>query len=157
MSDEKMTVKRKTLFDHVNAIYTDQSVDYYDNLSVEDRKSFGIFMVNRFISMGMDFVEIVNEIQKHWGIVKERDVYLFYSQILPRGKQWNKYIKAKGAKERKYEDWVLKLLALHYSVSQTEARMYFETFMKDSEGQEALKEIFEAYGVEPRKIKKVVR
>lgn len=152
-----MTVKRKTLFDHVNAIYTDQSIGYYDNLSVEDRKTFGIFMINRFISMKMDFVEIVNEIQKHWGIVKERDVYLFYSQILPRGKQWNKYVKAKGGKEKKHEDWVLKLLAEYYSVSQTEATMYLETFMKTPEGKEALKEIFEAYGVEPRKIKKVVR
>lgn len=152
-----MTVKRKTLFDHVNAIYTDQSIGYYDNLSVENRKSFGIFMINRFISMKMDFVEIVNEIQKHWGIVRERDVYLFYSQLLPHGKQWNKYIKAKGAKETKYEDWVLKLLALHYSVSETEAKMYFETFMNTPEGKKSLKEIFEAYGVEPRKIKKIVR
>lgn len=152
-----MTKKRKTLYNHVDAIYTDQSLEYYDNLSVEDRKSFGIFMINRFISMGMDFVEIVNEIQKHWGIVKERDVYLFYSQILPRGKQWNKYIKAKGGKEKKYEEWVLKLLAEYYSVSQMEAAMYLETFMKTSEGKKALKEIFESYGVEPRKIKKVVR
>ena len=124
-----MTVKRKTLFDNVNAIYTDQSLEYYDNMNVEDRKSVGIFMINRFISMKMDFVEIVNEIQKHWGIVNERDVYLFYSQILPHGKQWNKYIKAKGAKERKYEDWVLELLAHHYLVRQKEAKMYFETFM----------------------------
>ena len=44
-----VTTKRKTLFNHVAAIYEDQSIGYYDNLSVEDRKSFGIFMIKRFM------------------------------------------------------------------------------------------------------------
>lgn len=153
-----MTVKRKTLFDHLNAIYIDQSVGYYDSLSVEDRKTYDSFMINRFLSMNMDYVEIVNELQKHWDAIKDRESYLFFSQLLPNGKQWNQYIKAKkGEKERKCEGWILELLARHYLVSQTEAKMYFETFMNTPEGQASLKELFEDYGVEPKKIKKVVR
>lgn len=153
-----MTKKRKTLFNHLDAIYTDQSVGYYDSLSVEDRKTYQSFMINRFISMNMDYVGIVNELQKHWDAIKDRESYLFFSQLLPMGKQWNKYIKAKkGEKERKCEDWILELLALHYSISQREAKMYFETFMNTPEGQLSLKELFEDYGVEPKKIKKIVR
>lgn len=151
----KTIMKRKTLFNHLNAIYTDQSVDYYDSLSVEDRKTYSTYMVNRLVSMNMDFIEIVNEFQKCWGVVKDRESYLFYSQCLPQGKQWNKYIKPKL--ERKHEEWVVKLVALHFEVSQIEAIDYIDLFMATTEGKARLKEIFETYGIEPRKIKKVVR
>ncbi|KKN26494.1 hypothetical protein LCGC14_0874100 [marine sediment metagenome] len=148
-------MKRKSLFNHLNAIYTDQSADYYDELSVEDRKTYSIYMINRLVSMNIDFVEIVNAFQKYWEIVKNRESYLFYSQCLPLGKQWNKYIKPKV--EPKHEEWVVRLIAFHFEVSQLEATDYIDLFMATPEGKARLKEILEMYGTEPRKIKKVVR
>lgn len=150
-----MIAKRKSLFDHLNAIFTDQSIDYYDSLSVEDRKTYSIYMINRLISMNMDYIEMVNEIQKFWEVVKDRESYLFYSQCLPLGRQWNKYIKPKV--EKKHEEWVVKLVALYFEVSKMEAVDYIDLFMAAPEGKARLKEIFETYGIEPRKIKKVVR
>ena len=150
-----MIAKRKSLFDHLNAIFTDQSVDYYDSLSVEDRKTYSIYMINRLISMNMDYIEMVNEIQKFWEVVKDRESYLFFSQCLPLGRQWNKYIKSKV--EKKYEEWVVKLVALYFEVSKMEAGDYIDLFMTTSKGKARLKEIFETYGIEPRKIKKGVR
>ena len=152
-----MTTTRKSLFDHLSAIYTDQSVNYYDTLSVEDRKTYNVYMISRLVSMNMEYVEVVNEFQKHWDSVKDRESYLFYSQLLPRGRQWNKYIKPKNEKDKKYEEWVIKLLANYFSVSELEAEMYFDTYMAKPEGRTRLKEIFEIHGIEPRKIKKVVR
>ena len=35
-----------------------------DSLSELDRKSFSPYMINRFLSMNMDFVELINEFQK---------------------------------------------------------------------------------------------
>ena len=150
-----MIAKRKSLFDHLNAIFTDQSVDYYDSLSVEDRKTYSIYMINRLVSMNMDYIDVVNEIQKFWEVVKNRESYLFYSQCLPPGRQWNKYIKPKV--EKKHEEWVVKLVALYFEVSQMEAVDYIDLFMATPKGKARLKEIFETYGIEPRKIKKVVR
>lgn len=151
-----MTIKKKrSLFDHLQAVYTDQSVDYWDNLSREDQKTYSVFMINRFISMNMNFVDVVNTFQQYWGGVTDRESYLFYSQFLPKGKQWNKYIS--GKKGKKHEDWVIALIAKHFEVSKYEAADYVDLYMKTAEGRAALKEIFEAYGTEPRMIKKIVR
>lgn len=151
----QLTVKKKSLFDHLQAIYVDQSVHYWDDLSVENKKTYSVFMINRFISMNMDYIEVVNEFQKYWGIVGDRESYLFYSQLLPYGKQWNRYIK--GKKERKYEEWVIRLLAHHFEVSQRDVSDYLDLMFATKEGRSALKEILEMYGSDPRKVKKVVR
>jgi len=152
---ENKPVRKIGLFDHLRAIYENQSINYWDLLSPESRKTYNVYMVNRLVSMEMSFVDIVNAFQRFWGIVHERESYLFYSQILPRGKRWNKYVKAN--KEQKYEEWLLRLIAHHYEVGQREAETYLDMMMKTREGQANLKGILEMYGTESRKIKKLVR
>jgi hypothetical protein len=147
--------KAKTLFDHVNAIYTNQRVDYYNKLNREDKKSYNTYMINRFVSMNPDQVEVVNELQQYYGAVGDRESYLFYSQLIPKGKQWNKYIKAK--KEVKYEDWLVRLVSSHYCVSSTEAKGYLDLLLASPTGKENLKSILEMYGTDPKKVRKVVR
>jgi len=74
MSD---TIKAKSLFDHLSGI-TDKKVSW-DSLSEVDRKSFSPYMVNRFLSMNMDFIELVNEFQKYTiGELSNREVYKLY-------------------------------------------------------------------------------
>ena len=59
--------KPKGLFDHVEAIYTNQRIDYFDNLSDGDKKSYNNYMVNRFLSMNVHQAPFVNELQKYTG------------------------------------------------------------------------------------------
>jgi len=143
-----MNEKIKGLFDHIEAIYTNQRSDYFDTLTEADKKSYSNYMVNRFISMNPHQVPFVNEIQKY--NLDSKLHYLFYSQVLPKGKQFNKYIKK--TKEVKYEDWLIDIITKHFSVSVVEAEEYLEIYYKQNKS--ALKMLCEAYGVDSKKLKK---
>lgn len=140
--------KPKGLFEHIDAIYTNQRSDYFDTLTEADKKSYSNYMVNRFISMNPHQVPFVNEIQKY--NLDSKLHYLFYSQVLPKGKQFNKYIKK--TKEVKYEDWLIDIVTKHFSVSVVEAEEYLEIYYKQNKS--ALKMLCEAYGVDSKKLKK---
>jgi len=49
----------KKLFDHLNAITAEQDPKYFDKLSEEDLKSWSNFMINRFLSMKPEWVELI--------------------------------------------------------------------------------------------------
>ena len=76
----------KKLFDHLNAIYLNQSPQYWESLTEAERKSYSTFMINRFLSMNMNYIEIVNALQEYYGSIGPRESYLFYSDLLPKGK-----------------------------------------------------------------------
>jgi hypothetical protein len=145
-------LKAKTLFDHLSSI-TDKKVKW-DSLSELDRKSFSPYMVNRFLSMNMDFIELVNEFQKYTvGGLDSREVYKLYSDVLPKQKQFNKYIKSK--KSDTYQTELVELLSKHYLTSEKEALealdMYFETSIAP------LKEILKKYGKTDKEISALLK
>lgn len=143
----------KSLFDHVGAIYNNQKTSYYDELSDADKKSFSPYMVNMAISMVPDFLPVVNEANKYWDQLDARSLYLLYSQALPKGKYYNKWVK--GKKEDKYESWLVELVARKYEVSEGEARDYLDLFYRTDEGREELRNICVGYGLDQKKLKKV--
>ena len=55
-------VKKKSLFDHINQITTIQNPNYWDEISDEDKKSWSNYMVNRFLSMKPEWIDLVNEV-----------------------------------------------------------------------------------------------
>ena len=67
------TVKKKSLFDHIKQITDVQSPNYWDDISDDDKKSWSNYMVNRFLSMKMDWVELVNEVQRY--PLQPKDLY----------------------------------------------------------------------------------
>lgn len=138
----------KTLFNHVDAIYVDQRLDYFATLSGADRKTYSPYMVNRFISMNPHQLPLVDEIQKY--TIPQETHYLFYATTVPRGKQFNKYIK--NRKDIKHEPWLVELVAKHYGVSRLEAVTYINLFLEKDK--EALKNICRKYGIEESVIKK---
>ena len=58
-------MKTKTLFDHIKQITNVQNQLYWDNLTDADKKTWSNYMVHRFLSMNMDWIELVNELQKY--------------------------------------------------------------------------------------------
>ena len=83
-------VKRKSLFHHIQQITAVQNPKYWESLSEEDKKTFSNYMIHRFLSMKMDWVDVVNELQKY--NLNPKELYKLYIEILPRGKQWLKYV-----------------------------------------------------------------
>jgi hypothetical protein len=142
----------KTLFDHVNAIFVDKSIDYLENLEESERKTYSQYMVNRVLSMNPAYIEIVNEFQSFYEYTNNRDSYLFYSQLLPKGKQFNKYIKS--SKKSNFDPWIIGCIAKYYDVSYEESKYYFDLLMLTDEGKNNLKEILEFYGTDSKIIKK---
>lgn len=145
--------KQKSIFDHINAVFTDQSVNYYDNLSDADKKSFNTYMISMGISMNHNFLPIVNEVNKYWGQLGPREVYLFYSQILPKGRQFNKWVKSN--KKTDYDSDVINIVMKHYEVSSHEAIDYIRLYYKDDVSKVELRLLLEDYGFNQKRLKKL--
>lgn len=142
----------KDLFDFVNGIQLDQTMDFYDSLSESERKNYrgSRYMINRFLSMNVHYAPLVNEIQKR-GTIPDRSHYQFLVNCLPKGKTYDKYVKAD--KYSAYELWLVELVAKHYQVSKTEARVYIRILYEQRP--EELRELCKAYGIEDKELKKV--
>jgi hypothetical protein len=138
----------KTLFDHINEIYQSQKKNYFDTLDDGEKRTYSNYMVNRFLSMNIHQLPLVNEIQKY---NLPPDIhYLFFATTIPRGKQYNKYVKS--AKAVKYEEWLVTLVAKHYTVSEVEATDYLDIYY--DQHKDSLRELCERYGIDKKQLKK---
>ena len=143
-------VKKKSLFDHITQITSVQNPNYWDEISDEDKKSWSNYMVNRFLSMKTDWIELVNELQKY--NLKPKELYKLYTNILPKGKQWLKY--TKGRNIMSPPNWLINIVVNHEQISKKEAVEYIDLLMLTEGGMLELGELSRKWGVEETKIKK---
>ena len=136
------TIKKKSLFDHIKQITDVQNPNYWDEISDDDKKSWSNYMVNRFLSMKMDWVEFVNEVQRY--PLQPKELYKVYTDILPKKRQWLKYVK--GDKKMKYPNWVYEIVSKHLQCSLREAKEAVETYEMSYGGQAELVDILVKYG-----------
>jgi len=141
-------IKKKSLFDHIKQITDVQNPNYWNDISDVDKKSWSNYMVNRFLSMKLDWVEVVNELQKY--NLKPKELYKLYTNILPKGKQWLKYTKEKD--NMNYPNWLINVVVNHEKISKKEAREYVDMLMLTEGGMLELGEISRKWGVEEKKI-----
>ena len=101
--------------------------------------------------MDEEFIEVVNYFQKYAiGTLEPREVYKWYSDFLPKGKRYNKYIKSKNKKE--YDPILVDVVCKHFECSKQQVGEYLELIYK-----EELKEILEMYGTDKNQIKRMVK
>ena len=141
------------LFDHLNAITTEQDPNYFDKLSEEDLKSWSNFMVNRFLSMKPEWVELIATLLPLSQTLSPKEMYSLYINVIPKGKYFLKYIKGKS--EDKYERFLIDLIKKEFLVSETQAIEYIEILYSIREGRENIKYICEKYGIEKKEITKL--
>ena len=83
-----------TIIDWMNQLLVHKKK--WNDFTEDEQKKFSPFIINRWLSMDLEFIEIVNYFQKYSiGQLKPREVYKWYCDILPKGKRFNKYIKGK--------------------------------------------------------------
>ena len=145
---KKSLVKKKSLFDHIKQITNVQNPNYWEEISDEDKKTWSNYMTHRFLSMKMEWVELVNELQKY--NLKPKELYKLYTNVLPKGKQWLKYVK--GRNQMTHPDWLINIVTNHEQVSKKEAHEMIEMYMLTEGGMLELGEICTKWGVEPKKI-----
>ena len=123
----------------------------WEKIDESDYKSFNSFIINRWLSMDNDFIEVVNFFQKYSiGLLEPKDTYRWYCDVLPKGKRFNKYIKGKG--QKKYNKELVETVCKYFEVSKKECIGYIELMKKNE-----LKYLLELYGKEPKQIKKLLK
>ena len=143
----------KKLFDYLNAITAEQDPKYFDKLTEEDLKSWSNFMINRFLSMKPEWVELIASLLPLTQTLEPKEMYKLYISVLPKGKQYLKY--TKGKSEDKYEQFIVDLLKKEYDCSENQAIEYLEVLYSSREGREYLKYVCEKYGVDKKQITKL--
>ena len=138
-----------TIFDWINQILVKKT--HWDKFTKDEQKKFSPFIINRWLSMDKDFIEIVNYFQKYSiGTLEPREVYKRYCDILPKGKRFNKYIK--GKKDKKYNTELLDIMITHFECSKSQVKDYLELIHKDE-----LIEILQKYGMNEKTIKRLLK
>lgn len=98
-----------------------------------------------------DWIDLVNEIQKY--PLQSKELYKLYINILPKGKQWLKYVK--GDKKMKYPKWVYEMVAKYLQCSLREAEDAVEMYELSYGGQAELKDILMKYGKTENECRKI--
>ena len=143
----------KKLFDHLNALTAEQDPNYFDKLTEEDIKSWSNFMINRFLSMKPEWVELIASLQPLTQSLEPEQMYKLYINILPKGKQYLKYTKGKA--DDKYEQFLVDLIKKEYDCSERQATEYIEVFYATREGRENIKYVCEKYAIPKKEITKL--
>ena len=139
-------MKLKSLFDHINHITSKQTKGYWDSLNDREKKQWSNYMINRFLSMKMEWTDFVNEIQKLK--LDSYQLYVVYSSILPRGKQYLKYIKKK--KDPIYNTQVVQKISEYFEISQSESEDYLKLLSKKQ-----IRELVSKYGYTDKELKQM--
>jgi hypothetical protein len=101
--------------------------------------------------MRQDLTEIINELQTYTiGLLRPRETYRLYHELLPSNKAFAKYIK--GKKEDKYSDKLIAQVAEHYKVSKSEASDYVELL-----DQTTCTRLLSLYGYSEAEIKTMIK
>ncbi len=138
-----------TIFDWINQILVKKK--HWDDFTEDEQKKFSPFIINRWLSMESDFIEIVNYFQKYAiGTLEPREVYKWYSDFLPKGKRFNKYIK--GKKDKKYDPELISIMCEYFQCSKMEVKENLSLISK-----EEVNQILEKYGTDPKKIKSICK
>tara|TARA_B100001093_G_scaffold53907_1_gene45684 strand:+ start:1689 stop:2126 length:438 start_codon:yes stop_codon:yes gene_type:complete len=138
--------KIKNIFDWLQHItlYKTPASEFTDN----DWEKFNSYMVHRFVSMHVYYVEIADYAQSMLPNMKKQ-IYNFYREMLPKNKVWLQYIKSKTETINKdlVED-----IAKYYEVGAADALSYI-TIMTKKE----LSQILNNMGKDNKEIKKLLK
>ena len=138
-----------TIFDWINQILVKKT--HWNEFTEDEQKKFSPFIINRWLSMDKDFLEIVNFFQKYSiGTLEPREVYKWYCDMLPRGKRFNKYIK--GKKDKKYNVELIDIMVTNFECSKLQVKDYLDLIAKNE-----LIEILEKYGMNEKTIKRLLK
>tara|TARA_R110002020_G_scaffold162507_1_gene348170 strand:- start:6660 stop:7067 length:408 start_codon:yes stop_codon:yes gene_type:complete len=134
-----------TIFDWLNEISYNKTP--WSSFTEKDQESFNRYMINRFISMKSDYIDIVNLVQKY--PLSDKNLYNFYCKTIPKKKTFFRYIKPKKSK---INSLLVSILAQDLNISERE--------IKDSQhliSKNLSKSILQQRGIDEKQIKKILK
>jgi hypothetical protein len=146
--------KPATIFDHLANITWKKTE--WNALDKASQKTFSPYLINRWLSMNPDLIEIIDMFQQYTiGPLSKKHVYQLYLDILPKQKMYAKYIK--GKKVDKYNKDLVVLIKGHYEINSQEAKEYIDLFKRTNGGMNHLNELLKMYGKTEKEIKKLLK
>lgn len=132
----------KSLFDHIKGVTNRKTK--WENLSDDDKKSWSSYMVTKFLSMEMELVDVMNEVQKYTnGILLPKDYYKLLYDLLPKHSFFLNYVKAKDKLDIDAE--ISKIFCNHFELGRNEVYAYIKYLKRNNEDE--LNSILKMYGV----------
>jgi len=140
----------KTLFDHIKSITQIQDPKYWKKLSDADKRTWSTFMINRFLSMNPEWIQLISELDPYTigNQLNPELVYDIYSSILPKSKIFLKYIKGKN--EHKFNKKLIELIKNHFECSNKESIDYLLLMDKSD-----IENIISLYGYTDKEIREM--
>jgi hypothetical protein len=135
-----------TVFDWLNEITVKKTPP--NNFIQQDWDDWNSYMVHRFLSMNMSYIDIVNFVQ-NINPQNKKEIYTIYREMIPKRKVWNKYIKNQNKKDSKE---LSNIIANKLSIGSDEAGSYIPIL-----GKERITEMLGDLGFEKKEIKKLIK
>ena len=135
-----------TVFDWLNEITVKKTLP--KDFTQQDWDDWNSYMVHRFLSMNISYIDIVNFVQ-NINPQNKKEIYTIYREMIPKRKVWNKYIKNQNKKDSKELE---KIIASKLSIGCNEASLYIPILKK-----EGVTEILSDLGYEKKEIKKLIK
>ncbi len=135
-----------TVFDWLNEITVKKTPP--NNFTQENWDDWNSYMVHRFLSMNINYIDIVNFVQ-NINPQNKKEIYTIYREMIPKRKVWNKYIKNQNKKDSKE---LAKIIANKLSIGSDEANSYIPML-----GKEGVTEVLSDLGYEKKEITKLIK
>ncbi|MCP4970997.1 MAG: hypothetical protein GY932_10425 [Arcobacter sp.] len=135
-----------TVFDWLNEITVKKTPP--NDFTQENWDDWNSYMVHRFLSMNINYIDIVNFVQ-NINPQNKKEIYTIYREMIPKRKVWNKYIKNQNKKDSKE---IAKIIANKLSIGSDEANSYIPML-----GKEGVTEVLSDLGYEKKEITKLIK
>lgn len=122
----------------------------WNDLSESDRKSMSVFLLNRWMSMNNDLLEIVDDLQEVTNRLPKREAYNLYLDILPKQKIGFRYVK--GKKTDKYPKELTDIAIKYFELGKDEVLNYLDLLTKED-----FSELLRMYGLDDKQTKKILK
>jgi hypothetical protein len=119
-----------------------------DSFSEASWDKWNSYMVHRYMSMNLGYIDIVNYVQKI-SPQNKKQIYSIYKEMIPKKKLWLKYIKNQN--KNNYQE-VTSYISKYYECSQDEAEQYISMLQKPG-----VEDILCKMGIEEKEIKKIIK
>jgi len=146
--------KPKDLFYHLNNITQNEFNPNYFTSEL-DKKNFNIYMINRYLSMNENWLQIINYIQPYnLNNMPIEIAYRLYAILIPKNKIFLKYIKGKSNIDINLE--LIDIFVKYYDISKEQAKEYIKLLILINKKDDII-DICKMYGLDDKKIKKIIK
>jgi len=121
-----------------------------------ERKLYSPYMINKWISMNSDCIELINMLQQYTiSLLTPEQSYNILLNTLPKKRIYLKYIKGKDSE--KFNKELLEYIAIYYECSIDEAIDYLQIYFSNPQYILEVKTILKKYGLEDKKIASLIK